>query len=124
MSKTIDLVHYYNETVPDFWHNVTDCVDYLKQQLNQLNNTKISDLSQLNHTQICLQEIVGSTPYVTSWQSQLLWTLLFGVMVTVATIGNLIVIWIIMAHRRMRTITNFFICKCKSIHEAISLLLC
>uniref|UniRef100_A0A7G3AZK5 Putative tachykinin-like peptides receptor 99d cyphomyrmex costatus n=2 Tax=Phlebotominae TaxID=7198 RepID=A0A7G3AZK5_LUTLO len=30
-------------------------------------------------------------------------------MVIVATGGNLIVIWIVLAHKRMRTVTNYFI---------------
>ncbi|XP_055693306.1 uncharacterized protein LOC129795806 [Lutzomyia longipalpis] len=34
---------------------------------------------------------------------QILWSILFGGMVIVATGGNLIVIWIVLAHKRMRT---------------------
>ncbi|CRK94894.1 CLUMA_CG008386, isoform A [Clunio marinus] len=30
-------------------------------------------------------------------------------MVVVATVGNLVVIWIVLAHKRMRTVTNYFI---------------
>jgi tachykinin-like receptor len=40
---------------------------------------------------------------------QLLWTLLFAGMVVVATGGNLIVIWIVLANKRMRTVTNYFL---------------
>ncbi|XP_059616176.1 tachykinin-like peptides receptor 99D [Phlebotomus argentipes] len=40
---------------------------------------------------------------------QILWSILFGGMVIVATGGNLIVIWIVLAHKRMRTVTNYFI---------------
>ncbi|CAG0879121.1 unnamed protein product [Darwinula stevensoni] len=43
-----------------------------------------------------------------AWE-QALWTLLFAGMVLVAAGGNLIVIWIVLAHRRMRTVTNYFI---------------
>ncbi|KMQ90576.1 tachykinin-like peptides receptor 99d-like isoform x2 protein [Lasius niger] len=39
----------------------------------------------------------------------MIWTLLFAGMIAVATGGNLIVIWIVMAHRRMRTVTNYFL---------------
>jgi tachykinin-like receptor len=42
------------------------------------------------------------------WE-QALWACLFAVMVVVATGGNLIVIWIVLAHKRMRTVTNYFI---------------
>jgi len=40
---------------------------------------------------------------------QLLWSLLFAGMVVVATGGNLIVIWIVLANKRMRTVTNYFL---------------
>ncbi len=39
----------------------------------------------------------------------MLWTILFTGMVIVSTGGNLIVIWIVMADRRMRTVTNYFL---------------
>ncbi|KXJ81093.1 hypothetical protein RP20_CCG021705 [Aedes albopictus] len=40
---------------------------------------------------------------------QVLWTLLFVCMVIVATVGNLVVIWIVLANKRMRTVTNYFL---------------
>nr|XP_002735438.2 PREDICTED: tachykinin-like peptides receptor 99D-like [Saccoglossus kowalevskii] len=38
-----------------------------------------------------------------------IWTLLFGAMIVTAAVGNCIVMWIVLAHRRMRTVTNYFI---------------
>nr|XP_033812684.1 neuromedin-K receptor [Geotrypetes seraphini] len=43
-----------------------------------------------------------------SWRIAL-WSLAYGSMVVVAVFGNLIVIWIILAHKRMRTVTNYFL---------------
>jgi tachykinin-like receptor len=40
---------------------------------------------------------------------QVLWSLLFAGMVIVATGGNVIVIWIVLANKRMRTVTNYFL---------------
>ncbi|XP_054715250.1 tachykinin-like peptides receptor 86C [Uloborus diversus] len=48
-------------------------------------------------------------PYILPWYQQVLWTLIFGVMIIVALAGNLSVMWIILAHRRMRTVTNLFL---------------
>ncbi|KAH0819424.1 hypothetical protein GEV33_003367 [Tenebrio molitor] len=42
---------------------------------------------------------------------QVLWSILYAGMVIVATGGNLIVIWIVFSHKRMRTVTNYFLCK-------------
>ncbi|XP_044743977.1 tachykinin-like peptides receptor 99D, partial [Chrysoperla carnea] len=47
--------------------------------------------------------------YILPWWRQVIWSILYSVMVIVATGGNLIVIWIVLAHKRMRTVTNYFI---------------
>ncbi|XP_071512799.1 tachykinin-like peptides receptor 99D isoform X2 [Panulirus ornatus] len=47
--------------------------------------------------------------YDLPWWHQLIWSVVFGGMVVVATGGNLIVIWIVLADRRMRTVTNIFL---------------
>ncbi|KAM9463922.1 substance-P receptor-like isoform 1-T1 [Salvelinus alpinus] len=38
-----------------------------------------------------------------------LWAFAYSCMVTVSLVGNVVVIWIIMAHKRMRTVTNYFL---------------
>lgn len=38
-----------------------------------------------------------------------LWSLAYGAVVAVAVSGNLVVIWIVLAHKRMRTVTNYFL---------------
>ncbi|TKS68191.1 Neuromedin-K receptor [Collichthys lucidus] len=38
-----------------------------------------------------------------------LWTVAYSFVLAVAVFGNLIVIWIILAHKRMRTVTNYFL---------------
>uniref|UniRef100_A0A667XW96 Neuromedin-K receptor n=1 Tax=Myripristis murdjan TaxID=586833 RepID=A0A667XW96_9TELE len=38
-----------------------------------------------------------------------LWSVAYSTVLTVAVLGNLIVIWIILAHKRMRTVTNYFL---------------
>ncbi|XP_036323655.1 tachykinin-like peptides receptor 99D [Rhagoletis pomonella] len=47
--------------------------------------------------------------FILPWWRQVLWSILFGGMVIVATGGNLIVVWIVMTTKRMRTVTNYFI---------------
>eukprot|EP00062_Callorhinchus_milii_P018775 gi/632972747/ref/XP_007902811.1/ PREDICTED: substance-K receptor [Callorhinchus milii] len=43
-----------------------------------------------------------------TWQVAV-WTVAYALIVVTAVIGNLTVIWIILAHRRMRTVTNYFL---------------
>ncbi|KAF0295443.1 Tachykinin-like peptides receptor 99D [Amphibalanus amphitrite] len=47
--------------------------------------------------------------FIMPWWRQVVWTLIYIALVIVATGGNLIVIWIVLAHKQMRTITNFFL---------------
>eukprot|EP00914_Ancora_sagittata_P000290 GHVO01000807.1.p1 GENE.GHVO01000807.1~~GHVO01000807.1.p1 ORF type:complete len:387 (+),score=24.43 GHVO01000807.1:235-1395(+) len=51
----------------------------------------------------------GSNPFIMPWYISLLYIVAFVVMVLVASGGNLIVIWIVLAHKRMRTVTNYFL---------------
>lgn len=43
------------------------------------------------------------------WEIQLIWSLIFGLMILFAIVGNLIVICIISTHKSMRTVTNYFL---------------
>ncbi|XP_037296583.1 tachykinin-like peptides receptor 99D isoform X1 [Manduca sexta] len=47
--------------------------------------------------------------FILPWWRQVLWTVLFAGMVVVATVGNLVVIWIVLANKRMRSVTNYFL---------------
>ncbi|XP_072514734.1 tachykinin receptor 1b [Salminus brasiliensis] len=42
------------------------------------------------------------------WQI-VLWAMAYSCIVVVSVIGNIVVIWIILAHKRMRTVTNYFL---------------
>lgn len=38
-----------------------------------------------------------------------LWAIAYSSIVIVSVVGNIVVIWIIVAHKRMRTVTNYFL---------------
>ncbi|KFQ89661.1 Substance-P receptor, partial [Phoenicopterus ruber ruber] len=42
------------------------------------------------------------------WQVAL-WAVAYALIVVVSVVGNVVVIWIILAHKRMRTVTNYFL---------------
>ncbi|XP_014480178.1 PREDICTED: tachykinin-like peptides receptor 86C, partial [Dinoponera quadriceps] len=48
-------------------------------------------------------------PFDLPWWQKLFWSLIYAVIVLVAIGGNGIVMWIVLAHRRMRTVTNYFL---------------
>ncbi|OCT89907.1 substance-P receptor isoform X1 [Xenopus laevis] len=43
-----------------------------------------------------------------AWQIAL-WSIAYSIIVVVSVVGNIIVMWIILAHKRMRTVTNYFL---------------
>lgn len=47
--------------------------------------------------------------FLLPWWQQTIFIFAFIVILLVAACGNLIVIWIVLAHKRMRTVTNYFI---------------
>ncbi|XP_078047006.1 tachykinin-like peptides receptor 86C isoform X2 [Augochlora pura] len=63
-------------------------------------------------------------PFDLLWWQKLAWSLVFAVMLLVATGGNIIVMWIVLAHRRMRTVTNYFLVNLSVADLMMSLLNC
>ncbi|XP_050600134.1 tachykinin-like peptides receptor 86C isoform X3 [Bombus affinis] len=63
-------------------------------------------------------------PFDLSWWQKLFWSLIFAAMLLVATGGNIIVIWIVLAHQRMRTVTNYFLVNLSVADLMMSLLNC
>ncbi|KAJ1529635.1 hypothetical protein ONE63_006399 [Megalurothrips usitatus] len=53
---------------------------------------------------------------------QVLWSVLFAGMVIVAACGNVMVIWIVLAHKRMRTVTNYFLVSLSIADAMVSML--
>ncbi|GAB0086194.1 tachykinin-like peptides receptor 99D [Sergentomyia squamirostris] len=47
--------------------------------------------------------------YELPWEQKTIWGVIFGAMLLIAITGNCIVLWIVLAHRRMRTVTNYFL---------------
>lgn len=60
--------------------------------------------------------------YWLPWWQQTIFITIFVVMFLVAAGGNIIVIWIVLAHKRMRTVTNFFLVNLAVADALISIL--
>ena len=67
------------------------------------NSTTTGNTSSLT-SQTC-----DTTQYALSWQLQFIYVVAFVFIVVVATGGNAIVIWVVVAHKRMRTVINYFL---------------
>ncbi|XP_053207994.1 tachykinin-like peptides receptor 86C [Panonychus citri] len=51
----------------------------------------------------------GTRKFVPDLPVQVIWSIVFGLMILVAMVGNTTVIWIVTGHRKMRTVTNVFL---------------
>ncbi|XP_074040996.1 tachykinin-like peptides receptor 99D isoform X2 [Leptinotarsa decemlineata] len=68
--------------------------------------SKCYETSKRNKVRV--QFLAGLKFTLPIWR-QVLWSILYAGIVLVATGGNVIVIWIILAHKKMRTVTNYFL---------------
>ncbi|KAJ8681813.1 hypothetical protein QAD02_017605, partial [Eretmocerus hayati] len=64
----------------------------------------------------------NSNQFILPLWRQVFWSVIFFVMIVVATAGNLIVIWIVLTHKRMRTVTNYFLVNLSIADTMVSLL--
>lgn len=106
---------------PLFKENLTDCAAEIDlQTVSENSNISIncleimSELSDHNLTLWSALELLsGETdikrPFIPTTLLQLCWILLFGVMVISSICGNIMVIYIILGHKRMKTVTNYFL---------------
>ncbi|XP_013772526.2 tachykinin-like peptides receptor 86C [Limulus polyphemus] len=121
--NVVDLLKIYlHNANSSLFKNLTDCVSQLGGDKN-LTFLLLEDSSYLYLedigsnfsavTKSCLENLLTknkfTSQFVLLWWQQIIWTVVFGLMVTIAGFGNAIVIWIVIAHRRMRTITNYFL---------------
>ncbi|ESO03856.1 hypothetical protein HELRODRAFT_79600, partial [Helobdella robusta] len=67
-------------------------------------NNSTSSLTTLSYN-----ETFSFNPYIMPWYIEVLYGFFFLLMVLVAAGGNFIVIWIVVGHKRMRTVTNYFL---------------
>ncbi|RWS14599.1 tachykinin-like peptides receptor 86C [Dinothrombium tinctorium] len=105
--QVIDLVHLYNKTDEYFWLNISECVNSTKVELNISDSNETFDENSI--VKLCVQQKIGSSPYVPLFSVKLFWSLLYASMIASSAIGNSLVIWIILAHKKMRTVTNLFL---------------
>ena len=92
-----------NEAIVSLNNMTDDCVT---QIMISGNNSMFGlEMNATNNTSPYSQE----RPFIPRWWIQIFWSLVFGIMVSVAVVGNLVVIWIVLANRRMRTVTNYFL---------------
>lgn len=73
-------------------------------------SSRLSETDRIEHTWGMENTTRGLTnQFVQPPWRVALWSVAYSTVLAVAVFGNLIVIWIILAHKRMRTVTNYFL---------------
>ena len=66
-------------------------------------------ISFKNNTNTSSLEVHSGNPYVMPWWVETGYAVVYLLMVLIAVGGNLVVIWVVVGNRRMRTVTNYFL---------------
>ncbi|KAH9425964.1 Substance-K receptor [Dermatophagoides pteronyssinus] len=103
-----------NTTMSSIWETITmNNNNFNNYNDNNNNNTLIdmmTDTTTGNYSLDLLdEEQMERNIYIMPLYQQILWSIIFGTMVFVAAGGNIIVIWIVLTNKRMRTVTNYFL---------------
>lgn len=110
LDRTRDFVndHLMEERILNIW-NVTSTIATYTYQIS--NRTEPSQQSRELFTPNSSQAPRNATvrPFLLPLHEKTFWQLIYSMMVVVAIVGNSIVMWIILAHRQMRTVTNYFL---------------
>ncbi|XP_035292028.1 LOW QUALITY PROTEIN: tachykinin receptor 1a [Anguilla anguilla] len=76
--------------------------------MDSLFNTTDNPSNWTNATETNGTEIYWNQFVQPAWRI-VLWAIAYSTIVVVSVVGNVVVIWIIVAHKRMRTVTNYFL---------------
>lgn len=68
-----------------------------------------TDLNATNGTNVSVNYSDDFNQFVQPVWQITLWAVAYCSIVAVSVVGNMVVIWIILAHKRMRTVTNYFL---------------
>ena len=86
--------------------NITDdCIYQIFMSKNISRGLRLNSQSNLTNS----LPIHYDRPFMPQWWVQLLWSLLFGIIVLLSVMGNSLLLWIILANKKMRTVTNFYL---------------
>ncbi|XP_062702608.1 tachykinin-like peptides receptor 86C [Aedes albopictus] len=100
----------YNATVIGEF-NRTEILDVLGEMITRGKSYVPKEAEAVTLREFITECLFPTTksPYELPWQLKTAWGVVFGAMLLVAITGNSIVLWIVLAHRRMRTVTNYFL---------------
>ena len=109
----------------------TNLTDFVLADVNCVNDDTGNHLDE-HHYPSTTADLLGVTdddedkpngnPFILPWHFQLAYIVAFVAMVTVAAGGNVIVVWVVVAHKRMRTVINYFLVNLAIADALISVL--
>jgi tachykinin receptor 3 len=90
------------------------CVENVGEQSYDFIDRNLSDVADSADNGSCVtggntDDDESVNPFILPWYFRVGYAVAFVAMVTVAAGGNTGVVWIVVTHRRMRTVTNYFL---------------
>ncbi|XP_043480938.1 tachykinin-like peptides receptor 86C isoform X2 [Leptopilina heterotoma] len=125
--NSVSLVNLHNCTALVLDQNVTLLMGLNRSELLQVLKEALDRSLQRELLRDALSDCLHTNqqrPFDLPWWQKLVWSLVYAIILMVATGGNIIVMWIVLAHRRMRTVTNYFLVNLSVADLMMSVLNC
>lgn len=125
--NSVSLVNLHNCTALVLDQNITLLMGLNRSELLQVLKEALDRSLQRELLRDALSDCLHTNqqrPFDLPWWQKLVWSLVYAIILMVATGGNIIVMWIVLAHRRMRTVTNYFLVNLSVADLMMSVLNC
>ncbi|XP_051171327.1 tachykinin-like peptides receptor 86C isoform X2 [Leptopilina boulardi] len=125
--NSVSLVNLHNCTALVLDQNITLLMGLNRSELLQVLKEALDRSLQREVLRDALSDCLQTNqqrPFDLPWWQKLVWSLVYAIILMVATGGNIIVMWIVLAHRRMRTVTNYFLVNLSVADLMMSVLNC
>ncbi|KAK2586527.1 hypothetical protein KPH14_011419 [Odynerus spinipes] len=119
--------HLYNCSASILERNISSLLTLNRSELLSVLEQALERSTQREILRDAFSECIfvhQERPFDLSWWQKLTWSMIFAIILLIATGGNIIVMWIVLAHRRMRTVTNYFLVNLSLADLMMSLLNC
>ncbi|XP_035731002.1 tachykinin-like peptides receptor 86C [Vespa mandarinia] len=125
--SSINELHVYNCTASILELNISLLIKLNRSEFLIVSEEALGRSTQRDILRDALSDCIfgiQEPPFDLPWWQKLTWSLIYAIILLIATGGNIIVMWIVLAHRRMRTVTNYFLVNLSLADLMMSLLNC
>ncbi|XP_066603319.1 tachykinin-like peptides receptor 86C isoform X2 [Prorops nasuta] len=125
--NSVSIARLYNCSASILERNITLLLELNRSELLTVLEEALHKSTQRDALREAMSDCLfvhQERPFDLPWWQKLSWSVIFALILLVSTGGNIIVMWIVLAHRRMRTVTNYFLVNLSMADLMMSLLNC